>query len=122
MKNLILVVVFFGLLGFLGNGIAAETEARACAIELSKRKTIESEIEKYQCKKGSPLYLTETQWVGMTLHSVYMAATRVCDYDKTISNLALQSMTAASCVYTGKVLPLYGAKKLLRQADLKSPK
>ncbi len=122
MRKLLTILVFLGSLSFLVSGFAAETELRACALELSKRKTLETEIEKYQCKKGSPLYLTETQWFGATLHSVYMAAARVCDYDKTINNLALQTMTAVSCVYSGEILPLYGSKKLLRQADLKTPK
>jgi hypothetical protein len=118
----ILLLVLITFLGYAGQTSAAETDERACALSLSKKRTLESEIEKYNCQKGTPLYITELQILGLTPHSTFMAGTRVCDFSKTISVFGLKNHFTTMCIYSGKVLTMYGSKGLLKEGDLKPPK
>jgi len=100
-----------------------ETDSKVCVITLKgKKQTVESEIEKYSCVKGDVLYLTEAQLLGLSVHTAPMNAARVCDQGADIKIFALQNTIAASCVYSGKILPIIGQKSTLKLGDLSPPK
>tara|TARA_B110000240_G_C13288311_1_gene363154 strand:- start:213 stop:608 length:396 start_codon:yes stop_codon:yes gene_type:complete len=100
-----------------------ETDSKVCVITLKgKKQTVESEIEKYSCVKGDVLYLMEAQVIGVSQHTAPMNAARVCDQGANIKIFALQYNIAASCVYSGKILPIIGQKSTLKLGDLSPPK
>ena len=100
-----------------------ETDSKVCVITLKgKKQTVESEIEKYSCVKGDVLYLMEAQVIGASQHTAPMNAARVCDQGADIKIFALQHTIAASCVYSGKILPIIGQKSTLKLGDLSPPK
>jgi hypothetical protein len=100
-----------------------ETDSKVCVITLKgKKQTVESEIEKYSCVKGDVLYLMEAQVIGASQHTAPMNASRVCDQGANIKIFALQYNIAASCVYSGKILPIIGQKSTLKLGDLSPPK
>ena len=100
-----------------------ETDSKVCVITLKgKKQTVESEIEKYSCVKGDVLYLMEAQVIGASQHTAPMNAARVCDQGANIKIFALQYNIAASCVYSGKILPIIGQKSTLKLGDLSPPK
>ena len=100
-----------------------ETDSKVCVITLKgKKQTVESEIEKYSCVKGDVLYLTEAQVLGLSVHTAPMNAARVCAQRADIKIFALQNSIAASCEYSGKILPIVGQKSTLKLGDLSPPK
>ena len=100
-----------------------ETDSKVCVITLKgKKQTVESEIEKYSCVKGDVLYLMESQVIGISQHTAPMNAARVCDQGANIKIFALQYNIAASCMYSGKILPIIGQKSTLKLGDLSPPK
>ena len=102
---------------------ASQSNSKVCVITLKgKKQTVESEIEKYSCEKGDMLYLTEVQLIGASQHTVGMNAARVCEKGGNVQMVALQHMIAASCIFSGKVLPIVGHKNTLKLGDLNPKK
>jgi hypothetical protein len=101
----------------------AESNSKVCVVTLKgKKQTVESEIKKYSCVKGDVLYLTEVQVLGFSMHTAPMNAARVCAQRADIKIFALQNSIAASCEYSGKILPIVGQKSTLKLGDLSPPK
>ena len=131
MNNLIKLSIMFGMFGIftsisinsLAEDHTAESNSKVCVVTLKgKKQTVESEIKKYSCVKGDVLYLMEAQVIGASQHTAPMNAARVCDQGANIKIFALQYNIAASCVYSGKILPIIGQKSTLKLGDLSPPK
>tara|TARA_B100000795_G_C22489583_1_gene319745 strand:- start:76 stop:480 length:405 start_codon:yes stop_codon:yes gene_type:complete len=131
MNNSIKLSIMFGMFGIftsisinsLAEDQTAESNSKVCVVTLKgKKQTVESEIKKYSCVKGDMLYLTELQLIGASQHTVGMNAARVCEKGGNVQMVALQHMIAASCIFSGKILPIVGHKKTLKLGDLNPPK
>ena len=129
MKKIIIITAMFMAMNTwsadyqVTDTVSTDTASKVCAITLKgKRQSVESEILKYSCVKGDILYLTELQRIGMTQHTVSMNAARVCEMGANIHIFSLQFIVTASCIYSGKILPIVGDKKTLRMGDLAPPK